>query len=39
MWVECEDCILFQEGDCQNFENRDGCYFGVTIEETDDCVK
>lgn len=33
MWVDCKDCILFQEGDCNEFESRDGCYFGITEEQ------
>ncbi len=33
MWVDCKDCIYFQEGDCDECEGRDGCYFGETEQE------
>ena len=25
-WVVCKECIYFE--DCENKEDRDGCYFG-----------
>lgn len=34
-WVDCKDCIYFQEGDCEETESRDGCYFGITEDEID----
>lgn len=32
-WTECNDCIYGKEGDCENRESQDGCYFGLTEEE------
>ena len=32
-WVNCRDCVYFQEGDCDKSESVDGCYFGITEEE------
>ena len=31
-WTECKNCIYFDE--CENKEDRDGCYCGKNIEET-----
>ena len=31
-WINCKDCIYFKEGDCNEMENRDGCYFGAVDE-------
>ena len=33
MWINCNECIYFQEDDCDEFECRDGCNFGITEEE------
>ena len=38
MWVDCKDCIYFQESDCLNTESRDGCYFGMTEEEAENDI-
>ena len=33
-WVECKECIYFQEGDCEDFYTKcDGCYFGMTEQD------
>jgi hypothetical protein len=37
-WVNCKDCVCFQERDCDNTESRDGCYFGI-IEDEDEMKK
>lgn len=31
-WVNCNECIYFD--DCETKEDRDGCYFGDTIESS-----
>ena len=32
-WIECKECIFFE--DCEEKENRffDGCYFGESLNE------
>ena len=30
-WTQCKDCIYFE--DCTTKEDRDGCYFGETLED------
>lgn len=32
-WIYCKDCIYFEEGDCEEVEGRDGCYFGISKDE------
>ena len=32
-WVHCKDCVCFEEGDCEEVEGRDGCYFGISKDE------
>lgn len=34
MWVNCKECIYFEE--CNNKEDRDGCYFGMTEKEAEE---
>ena len=28
MWVDCKDCIYREEGDCNECDGKDGCFFG-----------
>lgn len=34
MWTSCKECIYFDE--CNEKENRDGCYFGMTEKEAEE---
>ena len=30
-WINCKECVYFD--DCEETENRDGCYFGDAVED------
>lgn len=32
-WVDCKDCVYFKENDCEDVEQKDGCYFGIVDDE------
>lgn len=36
MWVTCDECIYYQDGDCEKIENNDGCYFGFSVNDLED---
>ena len=35
-YVACKECAMWEE--CENKENRDGCYFGVKETNKDEAV-
>jgi hypothetical protein len=36
IWVWCSECYLCEQGDCENSDRYDGCYFGIRKEEEDE---